>query len=371
MALEDFLTQAGSDLFGFLLNLGYILGLASLIIFLIIHGIRAMKRYGQYAGNGTPLGPFTIMPMDGTHVTGNVSKDDFFAEEMFEKLKSVEEKFNISFADFKKLILDKVINIYDFKITDHSKAWQLTNVSDMKLVVLGKMESDNFSWRDAKGRFSITGAGFKEFPRNVVGWKGSRIHKILDPWNKEIDVMYLELIPREEAVKILSDMGKTEISLHIEHHPQSEKLAIAVEYLPVIVNMYKQFEIDSNELRLTKEALVKEQQAHATTNAKLNKARHLLTEKIFVGIGKAITPYQKGIEWGFIVGSYWLGWIVIKQLLPTLDNQQNYPQPPATIYDALIPIGAFVIIVAVRIMMEKRKPLDQEMIEQGGEANIL
>lgn len=323
--------------------------------------VRAMRRYSQYAGKGTPHGPFAVNIMGEGEIHINLSKNDWFEEEHFNKIKKMEKEYQISFQEFKEEVQNGTIYIYDAKVTDHSKTWSLKEMRDMTIITNGKLQDDDFSIISKQGRFSLTSSILKEYPRTATAYPKpwSRNYTMNDPFGKKRDIWYLALIPNRPRKMVSPITGETyEITIPVVGDTES-KASNAIN-LPTLIKLQEENEIKEQELTNYRKLLEKAQQRASTLNILLNKARHLLTQKIFVGYGRPLTPLQKASEIAWIVGAFFGGAYSYGEI------PKYFPTLPAPVIAGAV----FFIIIALREFVKKKSETVDDALAKEAEQSV-
>lgn len=354
--LHSPLASALSYSYAIFYYIGIIIG-----IFIVV---RAIRRYSLFAGKGTPFGPFAVNYMGEGEVHINLSKNEWFDEDHFNKIKKVEKDYQMSFQEFKQLVNSEQISIYDARITEHSATWNIitTEIYDVVIITNGKLETDEFSKISKTGRFSFAGgAFFKEHPRLATAYPNpwSRQYSMNNPFGKKVHVWYLALVPYKPK-KMISPITGEIYEITVPVVGETENIAKTAIHLPTLVKLQEENEIKEQDLTNYRKLLEKAQQRAQTLNILLNKARHLLTQKIFVGFGRPMTPLQKASEIAWIVGAFFGGAYSYGEI------PKSFPSIPP----ALMAGAVFFIIIALREIIKKQNQtaedaMAKEVSEQG------
>lgn len=327
---------------------------------------RSMRRYSLYAGKGDPLGPFSIgfTGAEG-YVHGNLSKNIWFNEDIFNKIKRSQSDFVLNFDEFQKKLEIEEMAIYDFKGTEHSRAWSWKEDEDVLVITNGKAESDEFSTPERKGRLTFANLLSKEYPKHITAIsKISRQFEIIDPYGKKRYCWFLSLLPLNPK-KIMSDgITQEHYEIVINNIGDKESIAQTAVNLPVLIKMQEEAEIDKKELQNYKTQLDKALRDKSTLNILLNAARSMLAEKLFVGHGKPMTPVQKATEIAWIIGAFFGGAFSYGEVPKYfINNATGQPYLPAP----LVAAATFILILLFRELMKKKTATPEDAIAEAAQ----
>jgi len=336
---------------------------------LIFAIIRIYINYTKYAGTGERLGKYKFTIMNLYPITGNLNVNDVFFKT--DELELLLEQKEISGGI--KHILDLVkrgkLWAYDFRSTDHDDAFDLRGSGKNILIISpSRIQSDDFSWQNQKGEFSIVASGFKEYPRNVICWVTSEHHQFRNQDRKIIDAYVISPIPKGLGRKMIKEpMEKRELTpLILEKLEGAKELATAAAYIPTLSETWRQITIRKQENETLRELLHRKDQSLSAKNARLNMARELLNQKILVGYGKPVTPFERGLDLVWVVGGVIMGAFgySMQDFIPQLAGKVT----------PWMGVGIMMIImIALRHLSQRKKPYEEGEItkeHQQGEYSV-
>jgi len=369
MAITDdfnqWLTQQSSEegIFGLIIAYIYPILILAGIVAVIFIAIRILKNYSMYAGVGERLGKYKIMMMGMFPMTGNLSvNDSFFQSDLVDRLKEVSE-ITTGMEEIERLTNEKQLYAYDFKVTDHDEALDLKGNWKKSIIISPvPIQSDNYSWVNMKGEFSIVASGFKEYPRIVLSWIKNKHYEIRNVDGSLIDIWVLVPIPKDIAIEIKEPLSENGTKMVLKEIKSGKEFATAVDFMPVLSETYRQIAISQKESDNLRDLLHKKDQELASKNIVINKARHLLNQKIFVGYGKPQTPLERGLDIGWLIASVVLGGFgyALPEMFPTLTGRIS------PWVGVILMMG---LVIGIRILAEKKKSPEQQL-EKEGQASI-
>lgn len=351
--------QSPFSIFSDYLYIAVILVVFGVIGFIIY---RAIQKETEYAGDGEAYGTFTFYTQGESRITGNLSKNETFHNTpTFEVLKK-ESKIQQGSEEVMALIESKKLFFYDFKIIDYDKSLLLKRGRNAVIITSVPIQKDEFSWQDKKGEWSITGVNFKKYPKRVLAFIDSEHKTPEDPFGNEIDVWILAVIPKEIEMPVEKPFSEKEIHLIISKPPSSENLALMATHIPTLVQIYKKINVDQDRIKKLEEMLHDASKSNSALNMERNQLRNMLKTKTIYGHARPLTPTEKIIEWGWIVGAVFAGAFGYG-VIPEIELLQGFP-PWMGVMIALI------LVVAFRHIAEKRKPIQTELTTKESESQI-
>lgn len=337
-----------SQIISISVSFAYVIG----IIFAVVIVVRFARRYSMFAGKGTPYGPYSVHWIGGDgYAHGNLSKNESFEQENFDKIKIQAPEWNMNFEEFSNLVESKQLCIYDFKVTDHSKVWSFKNTEDVIIISNGEMDSNDFSVAEKNGRFSFTSATFKETARTVGAFATSRHFPIEDGYGKTKDVWMLNLIP-QKPLKVMNDvMTGDQYQVIVKTVGNMEALAKSVVLLPALIRLQDENNKIKAEADDYRRLLLQSYDKNKGLNALFNKGNHFLTQKVFVGNNRPLTPLQRVSEIAFIFAAF---------LIP-LGAFRYLPTAYPSIDPTLVSFVVFIIIMVMREIWKKQQKKDDDL----------
>ncbi len=171
-----------------------------------------------------------------------------------------------------------------------------------------------------------------------------------------IDVWVLIPIPKDIALEIKEPLSEDGTKMVLKEIKSGKEFATAVDFMPVLSETYRQIAISQKEADNLRDLLHKKDQEISSKNLVINKARHLLNQKIFVGYGKPQTPLERSLDIGWLIASIMLGGFgyALPEMFPQLAGRVS------PWVGVMLMMG---LIVGIRLM-SKKKVTPEEQIEK-------
>lgn len=155
---------------------GLIFFFGGLGVFALVRWIVSKLQYPS----GESIAPVRLLWMGSSaYVEGNLSRDDSFSEEKLEKINEYYDGENLDWKTIEDMIDKKKLFTYKLKITDEVD--ELDNDDDtVGILSSKKLESEEYSWLDRKGKRGITSVWTPVKRRNIMVHDSSRQIKSYD-----------------------------------------------------------------------------------------------------------------------------------------------------------------------------------------------
>ena len=305
--------------------------------------LRYAKSKTDFQGTGERIGEFWINIHGYARLKGNLSRDETFLrrDDLDELAKS--ETLKIIPEKIRELIEKDIIHVYDYKVTENSEPPDVKGqVKRTKLIVSDDLT--RVATQDRKGTRSIDSIWQKKYPKsvNVVGEK--ILLKNEDGNIDEYWIVAVEPIPkgfkeyRKEFGFPVGSIESMQFVQEVKFLKGGEELTVAVSYMKTVTEAEKQIRIYKEEKQQMQLQLDRSKDENAALNARVNRLKHMLTQKVFVKFGIPETPIRRITEWGWIIGSIFGGAFGFG-VIPEIPSLEDFP-----------PWGGVALVVVIVIV---------------------
>lgn len=293
-------------------------------------GLRILKNFITYAGDGDPLGEFIIDVQGEYRFKGHVSERvGMFDVEVINELKTIGDKEVKEFADNLNMWLQtEKLFAYDIKFNDREEAVSLRTDNDGILLSPVRIDDRNYSSLEKRGKRGITSLINKEHAKIVLCHNTSKKFEAMEiPDEGEKDVWFLVPIPKEpQEMGYPDEKGSKKLVLQLKIVNNLKDVTKAVLSISVLAKMHNELRIRGEEIsKLYSQIEAKNKELEKAKN-KMDLYRYKLQQHPLIGekpLPRAL-PKKESIIWFFAGGVFALiGWN-IPTTIPALSNMPDW-----------------------------------------------
>lgn len=319
-----------------------------IIILPVFYVYRSLTLRRAFTGDGRRLWKLKVNLIGKYMIMGNLSVHDEFNQT--DALQTIKQDPRLEPV---AKVLDEIIGLkqiyaYYLKVIDNTEAFDIKGNSKRTIILsTEKLESENISWISQKGERNWINFGEKEFTRQVDCYTGSQYFEIENEDENYDDYYIIEPIPLDPD----SSKG-TRHEIKINRLEGGKQIAKSVSFMTTLAESLSENKIKDEAIANFEKIIEKKDQELFNKNARINRLRHLLNQKVYVGYGKAQIPLIKGVEWGWML-AFWIagagGFLISNEM----------PQLTRTIPPIGFAIIGLMVVAGLRTMKNKQKEIDE------------